>query len=386
MQCYFDADESKVTQDLVTKCNNVCQHRYCCFDSYRLEISCRATVGEEECKLFALCEQMITPDGGVVKNFIELDLQEFNDDDDGTSNSNNASGPGIVQYPSGNTGANVGNDANTFASQLENVCSENSLKTIDGLQACHSKCQTHLCCFTTDSQRAGQNCSGLIPAGCRAYEPCKRLVVPPGIEPAMSPTISLTPEEIEKRVYDACYFGDDPTRVTGELVTKCHGVCAQRFCCFSDYLLQSSCRATVGDDECELYSLCEQLVTDDGVEVSNAIELKENESDVAHLCTSKVDEDTDLYEACKELCIEKRECCFERPGYSCYEVEKEWCDEYAACERTNLKFTEGAASSGNSGENIASPSTPEMIEKDVYDAVSFMPLIARVFAVLQLIV
>ena len=82
MQCYFDTDESRVTQDLVTKCNNVCRSRYCCFDSYKLESSCRATVGEEECELFALCEQMITADGGVVKNFIELDLQEFNDDDD----------------------------------------------------------------------------------------------------------------------------------------------------------------------------------------------------------------------------------------------------------------------------------------------------------------
>ena len=55
---------------------------------------CRATVGEEECELFALCEQMITADGGVVKNFIELDLQEFNDD--GASDSNSASGPGSI--------------------------------------------------------------------------------------------------------------------------------------------------------------------------------------------------------------------------------------------------------------------------------------------------
>ena len=263
---------------------------------------------------------MITADGGVVKNFIELDLQEFNDD--GTSNSNSASGPGsIVQYPSGNTGANVGNDADTFASQLENVCSENSLKTIDGLQACHSKCQTHLCCFTSDSQRAGQNCSGLIPAGCRAYEPCKRLVVPPGIEPAMSPTISLTPEETEKRVYDACYFGDDPTRVTAELVTKCHGVCAPRFCCFSDYKLQSSCRATVGDDECQLYSLCDQLVTENGDATDDALELEEKEFDVDELCIDKVASDENLFYACSEAC-EKRSCCFESdPAYSCYDLQ-----------------------------------------------------------------
>ena len=59
----------------------MCQSRYCCFDSYKQESSCRAVVGENECELFALCEQMITADGGVVQNFVELDLQEFNDDD-----------------------------------------------------------------------------------------------------------------------------------------------------------------------------------------------------------------------------------------------------------------------------------------------------------------
>ncbi|KAL7496326.1 hypothetical protein ACHAWT_004860 [Skeletonema menzelii] len=322
--CYFDTDESRVTQDLVTKCNSVCK------SSYRLESSCRASVGEDECELFALCEQMITADGGVVKTFIELDLQEFNDDD--TSNSNSASGPGsIVQYPSGNTGVDGGNGVDTFASRLETVCSESSLKTLDGMQACHSKCQAHLCCFTTDSKRAGQNCSGLIPSGCLAYEPCKRLVVPPaGTEPAVSPTSLLPREEIEKRVYDACYFGDDPTRVTEDLVTKCHGVCAQRLCCFSDYKLQSSCRATVGDDECELYSLCDQLVTENGGATDDALELEEKEFDVDELCIDKVAVDKNLYSACSDTC-ERRSCCFESdPTYSCYDLEKDWCDDDTA--------------------------------------------------------
>ena len=58
----------------------------CCFDSYKLESSCRWKVGNDECELFSLCEQLITKDGGVVKTFLELDLKEFgNDDDDNTS-------------------------------------------------------------------------------------------------------------------------------------------------------------------------------------------------------------------------------------------------------------------------------------------------------------
>jgi hypothetical protein len=59
----------------------VCQSRLCCFSSYKLESSCRASVGDEECELYSLCEQLINKNGGEMKNFIELDLQEF---DNGT--------------------------------------------------------------------------------------------------------------------------------------------------------------------------------------------------------------------------------------------------------------------------------------------------------------
>ena len=74
----------------MTKCLKVCQPRFCCFDNYKLGTSCRAAVGEAECELFDLCEQMITDDGGVIKTLIELDLQEFDDDDGGISEGNSA--------------------------------------------------------------------------------------------------------------------------------------------------------------------------------------------------------------------------------------------------------------------------------------------------------
>jgi hypothetical protein len=336
----------------------VCQSRLCCFSSYKLESSCRASVGDEECELYSLCEQLITEDGDVVKNFIELDLKEFGID---TSNSNSASGPGsTVQYPSGSTGVNVENEVDSFVTSLESACAENSLKTLDGLQRCHSKCQAHLCCFTTDSKLADQDCSGLIPAACSAYEPCKRLVTPPvGTDQDASPTSLSSNEATEKRVYDACYFGEDPTKVTEELVTKCHGVCAQRLCCFSDYILQSSCRATIGDDECELYSLCEQLVTQSGV-AHDALELEENEFGVDQLCTEKVATNSNLFSACSETC-EMRSCCFETsPTYSCYSMEKDWCDEYKACAVVGYAFhDEGSSSNGSLDRSTGSSSSEE---------------------------
>ena len=84
-QCYFGDDESKVTQDLVNKCNTVCKPRFCCFDNYKLESSCRWTLGDEECELFSPCKKLITKEGGIVKTYLELDLQEFSENNDKSS-------------------------------------------------------------------------------------------------------------------------------------------------------------------------------------------------------------------------------------------------------------------------------------------------------------
>jgi len=331
------------------ECQDVCSDHLCCF----YQDGC-TNDPDKNCLAYAGCETYynLPTDGGQVSS---------------NNNNNNIAG--------GSIGSDLGVDE--FVTALEEACSEESLRTINGIYKCHNKCQAHLCCFVPDGDQAQQDCSNQRPAACSVYEPCKRLVNPiQGIHSVKS----LEPADIEKIVYDNCYFGADPLKITQEMVTKCHGVCAQRLCCFSDYLLQSSCRATVGDNECELYSLCEQLVADDGMEVDDALELQEKEFDVAHLCTSKVNEDQNLYDACAGLCREKRSCCFDVPVYSCYELEKDWCDEYKACERVNLKFqSEGGgnmsnSNDGTSGGSITSSSTPQEIEKAVYDAVSLESL------------
>ena len=311
------------------ECQDVCNDRLCCF----YQDGC-TNDPDKNCLAYAGCESYynLPTDSGQANN---------------SNNNNNNNNAG------GSTVSDLGVDE--FVTVLEETCSEENLKTINGIYKCHNKCQSHLCCFA-DGDQAQQDCSNQRPAACSVYKPCERLVNPiHGNPPA-----SLEPGDIEKIVFDNCYFGADPLKITEEMVKKCHGVCAQRLCCFSDYLLQSSCRDTVGDDECQLYSLCDQLVSDDGIEVDNAIDLQESEFDVAHLCTSKVDEDKNLYDACVGLCTEKRSCCFDEPGYSCYDLEKDWCDEYKVCERVDLKF------------QPASLSTPEEeeIEKAVYDAVS----------------
>jgi len=331
------------------ECQDLCSDHLCCF----YQAGC-TNDPDKNCLAYAGCESYynLPTDGGQVNT---------NNNINNNNNNNN------------NAGGSTGSDlvVEEFVTELEEACSEESLKTINGIYKCHNKCQPHLCCFITDENQIGQDCSNERPAACSVYEPCNRLVNPIHGNQSVK---TLEPADIEKIVFDNCYFGADPLKITEEMVTKCHGVCAQRLCCFSDYLLQSSCRATVGDEECGLYSLCEQLVADDGMVIDDALELQEKEFDVAHLCTSKVNEDKNLYDACAGLCKEKRSCCFDVSGYACYEQEKDWCDEYKACERVNLNFPPCATSNSNggtSGGSISSPSTPlapQEIEKAVYDA------------------
>ena len=347
------SDSSLKTIGGRTECQAICSDHSCCFD----QDGC-SDDADKNCLAYAGCESYYElPMGGG-----QVDTNSNNDDD---NNNNNAGGSISTDM-----------EVEAFVTALEETCSEENLKSINGIYKCHNKCQSHLCCFASADDQAQRDCSYERPTACNLYEPCNKLVNPIH---GNKPVKSLEPADIETIVFEACYFGADPLKITEEMVQKCHGVCAQRLCCFSDYLLQSSCRDTVGEDECELYSLCEQLVTDDGVEVNSAIDLQENEFDVAHLCTSKVNEDTDLYDACKGLCIEKRSCCFDKPGYSCYEEEQDWCDEYKACEKTNLKFSGGVSTNSNSNGGIsagnnASPLAPAEIEKTVFDAVSLESL------------
>ena len=176
----------------------MCRSRLCCFDSYKLQGSCRATVGEDECELYSLCEQLINENGGEVKTFIELDLKEFDSDRPEISTSEQMIEKDVF-------------DAVSLESLI--ICVIAAIQFIHLLDFCSSILQ--------------------------------------------------------------CYFGNDESRVTQELVTKCHNVCRSRLCCFDSFKLESSCRATVGEDECELYSLCEQLITADGDVVKTFIELDE---------------------------------------------------------------------------------------------------------------
>ena len=212
---------------------------------------------------------------------------------------------------------------NAFEAALETACSETTLKTLEGIQQCHNKCQTHLCCFTNDVALAGNDCSNAHVEGCNAYQPCERLVTPTAQNPLTSTTSDL--DEIAEAIEKACALPDDPYLVDQSWVEGCHSLCAPRLCCLVDAKIGSNCRATVGTKECNAYSACEILINDSGQEVTGAKQIEDKFGDLNDVCTIAVVQDSSLHAACEERCKD-RSCCFEStPAFSCYDMVSNSC-------------------------------------------------------------
>ena len=115
--------------------------------------SCRDTVGEEECKLYTLCEQMINVRGDEVKNFIELDMKEFDFSSSSSTNNDVMSQNGSPGVPLNNAGMSYG--GTTFIDEAEfeetlsevtAVCDPNQPDD-SWVSSCHALCADYLCCF-----------------------------------------------------------------------------------------------------------------------------------------------------------------------------------------------------------------------------------------------
>ena len=211
-------------------------------------------------------------------------------------------------------------NVDAFITSLEAACSSESLKTLEGIQQCHNKCQTHLCCFTKDATLTGEDCSTTHVEACNAYKPCERLVTSSG---GQNPSISSSsPDlfEVNKAVRDACTLPQNPSMITEDWVVRCHNVCAPRLCCLVDYKLGSNCRDIVGEEECNNYDICNVLINNSGGEISDVHQIENKLGSVESVCNSKVSENPLQFEACEVRC-DGRSCCFEEmPTYSCYEM------------------------------------------------------------------
>ena len=269
LQCYFGDNESRVTQGLVEQCHNICSSRYCCFESQSIVSSCRDTVGEEECKLYSLCEQMINDRGEEVKNFIELDKLEFGLGSSSISStiaplsttsagqissSNVGSG---TSYRPGSNGVFI--DESEFEATVTEVnaaCNPDQSGIDDSWVAgCHAMCADYMCCFATDG--TGSNCKDVHGEDvCEAYAGCKVL------QSASSSQQQQQPQQQNDQSEQAQLDEMEETcvpkiRRDANLRERCRKVCAPRDCCWQGG--PGNCYV-MNTDWCDEFSMCEILV------------------------------------------------------------------------------------------------------------------------------
>lgn len=234
-----------------------------------------------------------------------------------------------------NTGG-VDDEVDAFITALESACSDTSLKTLEGIQQCHNKCQTHLCCFTNNAALSGNDCSSIHVEACNAYKPCERLVTPTDQNP-LAPSSPVTKDlnQLAEDVDKACALPQDPYLVDNDWVARCHGVCASRLCCLVDARIDSNCRSAVGIRECNAYAPCEVLINNSGKELDTAEEIEDKYGDIDSVCSLAVENEPSLYDACEDRCY-MRSCCFEdKPEYSCYHMVSKFVGS-SSCNR--LRF------------------------------------------------
>jgi hypothetical protein len=256
-------------------CLSLCHGHYCCFEKDVQFGSCVSTPNSY-CFVYAACENVIMDFG-----FTNVNTEEKKNIKSPASSSSSGGGGGIGKYTM--LGLNE-----LDIELLKDTCSTENVAKLEGIRDCSAFCQHHLCCFSNDED---ENCADEFVAECEAYSPCKVIAEGPssnggsggsavesgGTTSASSSSSisssSFTPEQIEKHVYDACYFGNDESKVTQSLIATCHNICSPRYCCFDNQNFVPSCLDTMGQAECNLYALCEQMINDHGEEVKDFIEL-----------------------------------------------------------------------------------------------------------------
>lgn len=262
LQCYFGDDESRVTQGLVEQCHNICSSRYCCFESQTIVSSCRDTVGEEECKLYSLCEQMINDRGEEVKNFIELDKLEFGLDSgssssSSSSSSSNNSGSG-TSYRPGSNGVFI--DESEFEATLNEVnaaCSPDQSGIDESWVAgCHAMCADYMCCFATDG--TGSNCKDVHGEDvCEAYAGCKVLQSASSSQQQQQQPQQQNDQSEQAQLDEMEETCVPKIRRDANLRERCRKVCAPRDCCWQSG--PGNCYV-MNTDWCDEFSMCEILV------------------------------------------------------------------------------------------------------------------------------
>jgi len=349
------SEDSLGSDESRADCENLCTGKLCCFDE-DWEYGC--AIKDASCLAYAGCETLVsTPltyeDTSEPISEVAVVPVPATKTPSLQPSSKPMTEADIVPVP-------ATTKVDEFTTTLETACSLDSLKTLEGVRQCHNKCQTHLCCFTSDSDFAEGGCFEIQADACTAYQPCARL-----FEPADDDYLSRGVPDSEKlavTVVEACTLPDAASLIDDVWVRNCHRICASGLCCLSDEKIGSSCRDTLGV-ECSIYDPCGVLLNDRGQDMS-AAQVEGKYGTIETVCAETVMYDEDQYDQCEAKCFE-RSCCFEDdPLVSCYSIEKSWCDEFSPCSMVDFEFTAFVPVPFTETSALPPPSTP-LSEADV---------------------
>lgn len=315
----------------IRDCTAFCQHHMCCFNEMESE-NCGGD-HVRECEAYGVCAILVDGPSGVSAG------DELNTDPA-------AEALAVVSNPK--------SQLHTF----EVDCVQSNLRT--NWDICKSHCLRYECCF-----RSVNSCYTENAKECDKHYQCEEFYLPdddvmagpavhielgipdggasnqePGLKKDSNPGSSTNVNPgIAGAVSAVCSLeAENPN--DDAWVTACHALCADYLCCFSAEGTTSSCRDSMGAATCDAYQGCSVLhpasssqETENKVETSASFEeRKQAEIDAVNKsCTSNARRDPRTAALCNKACG-VRQCCFQDGIGNCFNMNKSYCDEFAACE------------------------------------------------------
>jgi hypothetical protein len=241
---------SLATEDGMDACQQACQVATCCF-SWEADTQCR---DDTDCPSYAPC----------------LNLQTMAQDN------------GQVE------------DA------VAEICTEQSVKTFDGHQACADVCMSHVCCWAANQPF----CTNPVNQTCGLYDGCKYLRQGQDfsnpVDNSMVHAILPAPPENLTDVCSLANFGD------AEAKAQCQSICKVSDCCDLPENLQGSCLKGNHLNCLRYHRACSTLVVE---EDNNSITVTEAPPDLVAWCSAESLGTEFGLGKCKEEC-NPYQCCW----------------------------------------------------------------------------
>jgi hypothetical protein len=139
-------------------------------------------------------------------------------------------------------------------------CSERSLLTTPGRNACMSLCHGHYCCFEKEEKFGG--CVSTRNSYCFAFAACESVIGDFMMTNANAAVTKISPDQgISLNALDAKLLEDacsEDSLATLDGIRDCNAFCQHHLCCFSESESESCLSEHMG--ECQAYNACRSLV------------------------------------------------------------------------------------------------------------------------------